>query len=149
MYIQALCRCGLADRAGEELAAMTQLYKDTGWHFWEIYSPYTGEPHGGWQLDHIWDSCQDQTWSASCYIGAVVHGIFGLDLGEEGIAFRPCVPVSMDGAVLTGIRALDMELTLELRGHGTDLGEVLLDGISCGSVLRPDGKAHHIVLVMK
>lgn len=149
MYIQALCRCGLADRAGEELAAMTKLYKDTGWHFWEIYSPYTGEPHGGWQLDHIWDSCQDQTWSASCYIGAIVHGIFGLDLGEEGISFRPCVPASMDGAVLRGIRALDMDLTLELRGHGTVLGEVLLDGTPCDGVLRPDGKANHIVLIMK
>ena len=42
-----------------------------------------------------------------------------------------------------------MDLTLELRGHGTDLGEVLLDGTSCDGVLRPDGKAHRIVLIMK
>ena len=149
MYIQALCRCGLADRAGEELAAMTKLCKDTGWHFWEIYSPYTGEPHGGWQLDHIWDSCQDQTWSASCYIGAIVHGIFGMDIREEGIRFRPCVPASMDGAVLTGIRALGMELTLEIRGHGTGLAELLVDGERSASVLPADGKPHRVTLIMK
>ena len=128
---------------------MTRLYKGTGWHFWEIYSPYTGEPHGGWQLDHIWDSCQDQTWSATCYIGAVVHGIFGMDLREEGIFFRPCVPASMDGAVLTGIRALDMGLTLEIRGHGTVLETLLVDGAPSAHPLPGDGKSHQITLVMK
>ena len=149
MYIRALCRCGLAERAGRELKAMTELYHGTDLCFWEIYSPDTGAPHGGWQLDHIWDSCRDQTWSAACYFGAVVMGIFGIETTREGIVIRPCVPASMSGARLEGMRIRGMELDVLLQGSGAELAELLLDGRETGAVIPWIQGKHTVTAVMR
>ena len=74
---------------------MTELFSED---FREIYSPYDGQPHGGWQLGgdgcrgHLWHSCRAQTWSATGYLGAIISGVFGVAPCEEGLKIAPCVP---------------------------------------------------------
>ena len=92
LMIQAAARCGQLNFVDTELKKITELVKESKYHFYEIYSPYTKKAFGGWQVGRVWDSCHDQTWSATCYIGAVIFGVYGIKAEQKGISFAPCVP---------------------------------------------------------
>ena len=130
-YIRAAAKWGMADAVETELKLMTGLFCD---NFREIYSPYDGQPHGGWQLGgdgcqgHLWHSCVDQTWSATGYLGAVFSGVFGIEPGEDALTLRPCVPEDLADSVLYDLNLRGWELTVKLRGFGTQIERMTLDG---------------------
>lgn len=131
-YVQAAAKCGRTDLVRRELEAMTGLFADG---FREIYSPYDGAPHGGWQIGgdncqgHLWHSCTDQTWSATGYLGAVLGGVFGIEPGETSVGFRPCVPENLADSELFGLVLRGWTLDIRIHGFGTTIERMTLDGI--------------------
>ena len=130
-YIRAAAKCGMAEEAGRELERMTDLFRAD---FREIYSPYDGQPHGGWQIGgdncqgHLWHSCEKQTWSATGYLGAVISGVFGIEPGEDAVEIRPCVPENLADSALYDLPLRGWELTIRLHGFGTTIERMTLDG---------------------
>ena len=112
---------------------MTELFSEG---FREIYSPYDGQPHGGYQIGgdgctgHLWHSCVDQTWSATGYIGAVMQGVFGIEPEEEALRLRPCVPERLADSAIFGLKLRGRTLDIQLHGHGTAIERMTLDGVS-------------------
>ena len=148
MLLEAAAKCGLHELIGKELARITELYKGSDFELFEIYSPYTGEVYGGWQLDHVWESCHDQTWSATCYIGAVLLGVFGMNAGQDGIRFAPSVPESLKDAVVSHVPVRDMVLTLEVRGFGSRIEKFLVDGMETDAFLPWDDREHKVTICL-
>lgn len=132
-YIQAAAKAGLEAAAAEELRNMTRLLNSAG-GIYEIYNPYDGHVDGGWQIGgddlqgHMWDSCPDQTWSASSYIGAVLHGVFGIDIQENGIAIQPCVPEYLKGSAVSGLVIRGKRFDITLSGSGKSVTGVTVNG---------------------
>lgn len=130
-FVQAAARCGRVDLVARELEAMTTLFS-VG--FREIYSPYDGKPHGGFQIGgdgcqgHLWHSCIDQTWSATGYLGAVIGGVFGIVPGEDAAEFRPCVPENLADPELFGLTLRGWTLDIRIHGYGTVIEHMTLDG---------------------
>ena len=128
LLIQAAAKCGLHSLLGEELDRITALYKDSRFEMYEIYSPYTGKAFGGWQTGRKWDSCHNQTWSATCYIGAIIHGIFGINTVENGISFSPCVPADLENCELKNLEIHGVKLNIKIHGYGTKIKEFVVNG---------------------
>ena len=149
MMMQAAAECGLHELLGEELDRITALYKNSGFELFEIYSPYTGKAYGGWQTGREWDSCHHQTWSASCYIGAFIHGIFGIKTEKNGVHFVPCVPQKLNGSVLSGLNVHGLSLTVKLSGEGSEIDRFILDGEESEPFVPWDNKEHKIEIIMK
>ena len=132
-FIQAAAKAGDADRAASELQKMTTLLNSNEGIF-EIYNPYNGSVDGGWQIGgddlqgHLWDSCPDQTWSASCYIGAVLVGVFGIRVKEEGVRFAPSVPESMKDSAIRDLVIRGKRFHVTLTGCGSQVAKVFVNG---------------------
>ena len=148
LIIEAAAKCGLYSFVGKELQRITDLYEGSNFRLFEIYSPYTKEVFGGWQVGRVWDSCKDQTWSATCYIGAFIHGVFGISLQEKGIRFAPCVPEAMKDSVLYGLKIRGQELTVRIKGYGNKIEKFILDGTEQEPFIAWDSKAHKVEITM-
>lgn len=148
MIIQAAAKCKRGDFVAYELDRMTELFKGSRYKFFEIYSPYTKKQFGGWQVGRVWDSCRDQTWSAACYIGAMIFGIFGIRAEKEGIRFAPCVPERLGDCEITGIKLRNCELTVKIKGHGNRIEAFCLDGKVHEPFVPWDDKPHSVEIVM-
>lgn len=148
LIIEAAAKCGLYDFVGEETERITRLFRGSKYRLFEIYSPYTGKAFGGWQTGRVWDSCRDQTWSATCYIGAFVHGVFGISTEEKGIRFAPCVPERLKDSELSGIKIRGQYFSVKLHGYGNKIQKFFLDGKECEPFAEWDGKAHRVEIIM-
>ena len=126
-FIQAAAKAGAADIVGQELVSQAELaLKNDG--FWEIYNPETGLPDGGWQIGQHWNSVENQTWSATGFLGGLVFGVFGIRLTEEGIAFQPCLPEKVGPVQLKGIRFRNLILDICLKGEGAKIASIQING---------------------
>lgn len=134
-FVTAAARCGCADIVGEEIRNLALLAKNDGGSYSEIYSPQTGRPFSGWQCGHVWDSVRDQTWSATAMIRSLVFGVFGIEPGEETIAFHPCLPEEFGEPVLKGIRFRGAKMDLALRGSGSRVKKLEIRRRGGGEVL--------------
>ena len=132
-YIQAAAGAGKTELAWAELKKMAALYNSNEGIF-EIYNPYDGSVDGGWQIGgddlqgHLWDSCPDQTWSATSYIGAVLQGVFGIHAEEQGIAFAPCVPENLKDSSVRDLVIRGKKFHVALSGFGTELAAMTVNG---------------------
>ena len=132
-FIQAAANAGLEEIAARELRNMTRLINSSD-GIYEIYNPYDGSVDGGWQIGgddlqgHLWDSCPDQTWSATSYIGAILHGVFGIRIREDGIAFTPCVPEYLKDSSVKDLVIRDKRFSLTIRGSGSKISAVSVNG---------------------
>ena len=149
MIIEAAAKCGLDTFAGAELGKITALYKNSKFKLFEIYSPYTKKAFGGWQSGRAWDSCRHQTWSATCYIGAVVLGVFGIKAEEKGLRFAPCVPEKLRDAELSGLKIRGQDFSVKIKGYGKEIDKFILDGKESESFIKWDGKSHEVEIVLR
>jgi len=129
VWAQAVAVTGDSDAFGAELAALCRLFEGSGNSFFEVYAPLTGEPDGGWQAGRDWRSEPDQTWSATGFLGTVLHGLAGLHPTPAGLELRPCLPEGADGLVLSGIPWRGGRFDLSLHGRGARVDAVLVDGV--------------------
>lgn len=131
--IQAAALTGRLDLASAELADFTRLVRGSG-SFFEIYDAIDGSVNGGWQIGgddlqgHLWDSCKDQTWSATGYIAAVLQGIFGIRILEDRVEFTPCVPEYLRDSSLTGLSIRGRNFDVAVEGWGAKLSQVYVNG---------------------
>ena len=149
LLIEAAAGCGYLSLVGEELERITELFRISKFRLFEIYSPYTKKAFGGWQTGRVWDSCRDQTWSATCYIGAFIHGAFGLRLQQDGVSFAPCVPECLKNAGLSNIRLRGQELSVKISGCGNRISKFILDGAESEPFVPWDGKSHKVEIIME
>ena len=149
LIIQAAAKCGRMDFLSEELGRTTDLFKGSKYRFFEIYSPYTKKAFGGWQVGRVWDSCRDQTWSATCYIGALICGVYGIKPEEKGISFNPCVPERFINSGLTGLKLRNQYLSVKISGYGNRIERFLLDGKEHEPFVPWDNKSHEIEIFMR
>jgi len=98
-------------------------------HFFEIYNAKSGKQDGGWQNGHQWGSAPDQTWSATAFLSMVTNGLFGLRFEPGGLRLEPTLPGGWSGVALSGIRYRAATLDITLRGRGTKLRTLVLDGM--------------------
>ena len=149
MIIEAAAKCGLDAFVGSELGRITNLYRGSKFKFFEIYSPYTKKPFGGWQSGRVWDSCRNQTWSATCYIGAIVQGVFGLKPEIKGLRLSPCVPENLADIEVSGLKIRGQDLSVKIKGYGNKIKKFSLDGKECEAFIAWDNKPHMIEIVME
>lgn len=70
-----------------------------------------------------------QLWSICSTLGAVYHGLFGLQFEGNNLVFNPCVPKEYAGSHwITGLRIGKMTLSVHLKGYGTEVWSVLVNG---------------------
>lgn len=149
MIIEAAAKCGFDIFAGAELQRITHLYKGSKFKLFEIYSPYTKKAFGGWQSGRVWDSCRHQTWSATCYIGAVILGVFGIKAEERGLRFTPCVPEKLRDAELMGLKIRGQDFSVKVSGCGNKIAKFILDGKECEPFIEWDNKPHKVEIILK
>ena len=156
-FIQAAAMAGKEALAAEELKKMAYLLNSAE-GIYEIYNPYDGSVDGGWQIGgddlqgHIWDSCPDQTWSATSFIGAVLSGIFGIRIGEEEITFAPQVPEEMKNASLRDLVIRGKRFHIRLCGWGSRVCGITVNGetmVSCRLKLSDAGENNEIQITLK
>ncbi len=149
IIIQAAAKCELDTLVGGELDRITELFKNSGFELYEIYSPYTGKAYGGWQTGREWDSCHHQTWSATCYLGAFIHGIFGISIQKDSIGFSPCVPEELKDCELNNLAVHGMTLAVKIHGFGTEIERFELDGKESEPFVKWDENGHKVQIWMK
>ena len=101
----------------EELVNLFELSEKTD-TFKEFYFPEDGRPDGS----------ADQLWSASGYLGMVLHGLLGMNFEEGGIRFAPLVPARFSKVAMTGINYRHCVLKVTVLGHGARVAQFKLDG---------------------
>lgn len=132
-FIQAAANACLEEITERELANITGLINSAD-GIYEIYDPYDGSINGGWQIGgddlqgHLWDSCHDQTWSATSYIGAVLHGVFGIQIREDCVTFAPCVPESLKDSHIHGLMIRGKRFDITISGFGSHVADLTVNG---------------------
>lgn len=148
-FVTAAAKYGYDKIVGEEIRNLAVLAREDGGTFSEIYHAGTGKADGGWQCGRPWKSVPNQTWSATGFIRAIVFGVFGITLGEEGIIFRPCLPEGFGPAVLEGIRFRDTILDIRLTGAGSRISSMRIDGEEADGIeFRSKGR-HRVEIRME
>lgn len=148
MIIEAAGKSGIESFVTEELRKITELFRMSNFRLFEIYSPYTKKACGGWQCGKEWDSCRHQTWTATCYIGAIIFGVFGIRPEAKGLSFAPCVPESMKASQLCGLKIRGQEFSVKLSGCGSRIEKFLLDGKESESFVPWDNKPHRVEIIL-
>lgn len=70
-----------------------------------------------------------QLWSVSAYISMVYRVLFGLEMSESGLAFRPAVPDWVTGPLeLKGFRYRGAEVDIYMEGQGTKIKSLRCNG---------------------
>jgi glycogen debranching enzyme len=111
------------------------LDEDKGnYDFREIYSPYNGQPEGGWQsngptqLQYHWASCKLQTWSATAYISMVLHGLVGARFNANSLSFAPYLPAGITYLKFSNFIYRGRDLNITIRGAGSHIKRFTIDG---------------------
>jgi len=121
VWAQAVAATGDAVTFGAELDRLCSLFEGSGGEFLEVYHPVTGLPDGGWQSGRHWRSEPDQTWSATTFLGTVLHGLAGLRPTPSGLEVHPCLPPGSGELHLLGVpwrgKLLDLDLNEPDRGR--------------------------------
>ena len=91
-------------------------------------------------------------WSLSGNISMIYKLLFGIEMQEDTLVFRPFVPKELAGErTLTNFKYRQAVLDISLSGYGNRIKSVTLDGILLTSTTIPanlTGK-HHIIIVME
>lgn len=126
-YAHMVAKSNRSDLLKEEIFHMAELALNSK-GFYEIYNPETGEPDGGWQIGVHWTSVPNQTWSATGFIRMIVYALCGVELEEEGICIRPCLPEGMGPICLRGLRIRGIEMNIVLQEKGEGETKILING---------------------
>ncbi|MGW5714689.1 MGH1-like glycoside hydrolase domain-containing protein [Amycolatopsis sp. NPDC003865] len=132
LWAKALAGQGNQSAFASEVARLAELAGGNS-GYWEIYNGTTGVVDGGYQrlgdtVKFHWGSEPDQTWSATAFLDMVHTGLFGLRFTDRGLVFAPDLPAGWGDVTLRNLRYRNASLTIELRGAGTRVGSVTIDG---------------------
>ena len=142
-----------------ELFSLTRLALDEdkgNYNFREIFNPNTGKPDGGYQAwgaerpDYHWESCKEQTWSATAYISMVTKGLFGMKFSESSLSFSPFLPDGIGSIALRNLTYRNADLNISIKGKGSNITSFTLDGKGQKEYTIPStikGR-HNIVIIL-
>lgn len=83
--------------------------------------------NGDWFGTQI--NSSNMLWSLSGNLSIVYHLLFGIRFEENGLRFKPFVPLTMDGKrIFSGFRYRNAVLDIEMEGYGNKIRSVSLDG---------------------
>jgi glycogen debranching enzyme len=124
-----------ADVFAHELFQLA-THADRDMHFAEIYHPLSGEPYGGMQEAGsrgiiLWRATSRQTWAATAYLRMVFLGLAGMRFEPDGVRLQPCLPEGVSQVELRNLHYRNLILDVTLRGNGTKVKQVLVDGQEC------------------
>lgn len=111
-----------------EVENIASIVVASNYRFYEIYDSISGDRNGGWQCGWQWDSCIDQTWSATSYLRAIINGLFGICFEYDGIRFQPCLPQHWGNVSLMKLKYREMVLNIHLRGRGVNIKAFSING---------------------
>jgi glycogen debranching enzyme len=150
MWAHAAAKAGATEMFRREMTGLAQLANQSG-GFYEIYHSVTGAVDGGWQSGPHWDSCANQTWSATGYLRMVFYGLFGMDFQPDGLYLAPTLPGGWGPVQLTDLKYRGMTLTIALSGQGNKIADCELDGRRQESPLVPAGLTgrHQVKITLK
>jgi hypothetical protein len=120
-----------------ELFGLTHLALDEdkgNYNFRENFNPNSGHPDGGYQAwgperpNYHWDSCKEQTWSATAYILMVTKDIFGMQFSEEALTFKPYLPEGITSIGLKDLAYRQSTLNITVKGKGKSVKSFTVDG---------------------
>lgn len=131
-WAEAAARAGKAAIFGHELFNLA-IHARRDKQFAEIYHPLTGEVYGGLQENGnrgivLWEATSRQTWAATAYLRMVLLGLAGLRFDADGVRFQPCLPNDVAHVELRNVSYRKMRLDIAIRGSGTKVQEVLVNG---------------------
>ena len=121
----------------KELFSLTHLALDAdkgNKNFREIYNPYSGKPDGGYQAsgksnpDFHWESCKQQTWSATAYLSMVINGLTGVRINESSLTFEPYLPSGIGHIELKNFAYRNAVLSVLVKGKGNSIKSFMVDG---------------------
>ena len=141
----------------EEFYNLTHLALDEdkgNYDFREIYSPYNGQPEGGWQsngptqLQYHWASCKLQTWSATAYISTVLHGLLGLRFEANDLTFSPYLPAGISSLKFSHLIYRGKDLNVVIKGNGSKIVHFTIDGRDAKNRIDSNLPAgHHEIMI--
>ncbi|WP_160159231.1 ricin-type beta-trefoil lectin domain protein [Streptomyces sp. SLBN-118] len=92
-----------------------------------------------------------QLWSASGFLAMIYHGLFGMNLTENGLEFRPTVPANFNvsAARLDSMKIKYRNATLDISilGAGNAIKEFKLDGANHAPIIPTDLTGQHTVQI--
>ncbi|KOV78065.1 glycosyl hydrolase family 65 protein [Nocardia sp. NRRL S-836] len=151
LWAKALAHHGDQDGFAAQTARLAKLAGNNS-GFWEIYNGTTGVVDGGWQrlggtVKFHWGSEPDQTWSATAFLDMVHTGLFGLRFTDRGLTFAPTLPAGWGDVTLRDVRYRDADLTISLRGAGTTIRSVTVDGRPSRAEVSATLRGAHTVVI--
>ncbi|MFD5827128.1 glycosyl hydrolase family 65 protein [Lentzea sp. NPDC060358] len=149
LWAKAVARQGNQTLFAGEVTRLAKLANNNS-GYWEIYNGSTGVVDGGYQrlgdtVKFHWGSEPDQTWSATAFLDMVHTGLFGLRYTDRGLAFAPNLPAGWGDVTLQNLRYREADLTITLRGAGTTIGSVKVDGQPSRAEIPATLKGAHTV----
>ncbi len=159
-FAKASIAAGNYKSFSHELNSLTHLALDEdkgNYNFREIFNPNSGKPDGGYQdwgderPNFHWESCKEQTWSATAYISMVLNGLFGMKFNEQSLSFAPFLPEEIQSIEIKNLAYRDSKLNISVKGKGFTIDSFILDGkkqsdFSIASTIKGE---HNIVIVLK
>ncbi|WP_439658521.1 MGH1-like glycoside hydrolase domain-containing protein [Lentzea sp. HUAS TT2] len=149
LWAKALARQGNQNLFAAETTRLAKLANNNS-GFWEIYNGNTGVVDGGYQrlgdtVKFHWGSEPDQTWSATAFLDMVHTGLFGLRHTDQALTFAPNLPTGWGDVTLQNLRYREADLTITLRGAGTTISSVRVDGQPSRAEIPATLKGAHTV----
>ena len=147
LFASGCARHGRLDMFDFEMQNLAELaLSHDGGNFYEIYT-LEGEPSGGWQCGALWGKMSHQTWCATGFLRLILNNVFGLTPTAAGLELHP---VGMAGGYrckLSGIRWRDAEISITVRGHGTNIASCKVNGIDSKALIPADAKGRMDIVV--
>lgn len=77
---------------------------------------------------NLWQSCGRNTMSSTAYVRMVLQGLCGLQLGTEGITFKPTIPKGMSPVAAYELPYRKAELEIHITGEGNVVKKLTING---------------------
>jgi hypothetical protein len=77
---------------------------------------------------NLWQSCGRNTMSSTAYVRMVLQGLCGLQLGTEGITFKPTIPKGMSPVAAYELAYRQAELEIHITGEGNVVKKLTING---------------------
>ena len=102
---------------------------------------------GEWQGTEI--NSSNMLWSLSGNLSIVYSVLFGMSFQEDGLAFRPFVPKTMDGTRrLEGYPYRGATLNITVEGYGSGISAFRIDGQDAPALLPADLQGEHEIQIV-
>ncbi len=81
-----------------------------------------------------WPSCGRNTFSSTAYVRMVLQGLCGLQLGTDGITFKPTIPKGMSPVAVYELPYRQAELEIHITGEGNVVKKLTINGQEARSI---------------